>query len=293
MFSAVQRFVAEKVNVIAASSLALNHTLVAMDDTLPPPPPYEINQRELDQKTSQAVEASLSLVDGRDRASGSADADEWEYDEAAFEAAFQAALRLNQPDGGTSSADTAHKSDGYEKSVRPLSPKIDRKSPGPGPKERPSWYSEANLDGVSHSSSSSSTRPLSAAHSPPSHYPAPAHDEAPPPFQAEQPSYRGGESTPPSPLSSPPLANAPLQPLHAAYTRGRASSSSSQPHPHSFSPPPQRQAHRMGPRISNASASPAPRRLNFDPSVAYSSKPRNSASPHLEAGNPNPATFYK
>ncbi|KAF7965980.1 hypothetical protein HWV62_40547 [Athelia sp. TMB] len=262
---------------------------------VPPPPPYEVNQHEYDQKTQLAVEASLASNDGRDRASGSGDADEWEYDEAAFEAAFQAAVRINQHGGGTSYTDTAHKPEGYEKAHQPPPLDADRKSPAPSTtKERPSWYEEANVGGTSQSSSSSN-RPLSASatrQSIPSQYPPPPDDEAPPPFQAEQPAYHGNGSAPPSPLSSPPLANAPLQPLRAADNRGRPSSWSTQPHPHSFSPPPQRQAQRTGSRLLNASTSPAPQRLNFDPSIAYSNGSRNSASPRLEAGNANPAAFY-
>lgn len=255
-----------------------------MADIFPPPPPYEVNQREFDQKTSQAVEASLSLVDGRDRADRSTADEEWEYDEAAFEAAFQAALRLNAHGGGPQR---------QEKPVRPPSRQIDRKSSGHGEKERPSWYSEASFGGGSYTegSSSSSDRPGSVAPSSSSPYTSPSHDEAPPPFRAEE--YHGGESSPPSPLSSPPLANAPLQP-RLSDNRGRAATWAQQAHPHSFSPPPARQPQRlsMGPRVSSAPGSIPPQSLKFDPAVAYN-RLRNSGSPHLEAGNLNPSAFYK
>lgn len=280
--------------------------MAELDNLPPPPPPYEVNQREFDQKTSQAVEASLSLSDGRNQAGSSREADDWEYDEAAFEAAFQAAVRLRESEGGGSStvigqlSPSHHRSQSYEKSGRTTSPEIDTKSAEPKLKERPSWYADANFGDVSSQSSSSSFRPprsLAATPQPSSPYPPPSHEdhEAPPPFQAKQ-TYPSNESAPPSPLGSPPFPpHAPLQSLHAD-ARGRALSWAPQAHPHSFSPPPRRAPHRMGPR-ANIPVPPVTHgsqgRLNFDPSVAYTKPRLGSAPPSIEAQSLDPAAFYK
>jgi hypothetical protein len=128
-----------------------------------PPPAYEVSQQELDQKISAAYEASLSTVstgaDGNE--------DDWEYDEAAFEAAFSAAqanaARQTLLD---TSGSNAQQGEPYSTPVQPLQVKK-KDLPELRLKERPSWYVEAGLTGSpSHPTSSPGLLSPYQAHTP-------------------------------------------------------------------------------------------------------------------------------
>jgi len=178
--------------------------------------------------------------------------------------------------------------------VQPL--RIHKKTPSNSyvkPKERPSWYAEAQLgEGSSFrpiSSPSSPYEELSSSHSTSSRHqftidPDEENGTAPPPFEHEGPdldgppfeevvlAYDGSASPSPSPLTSPQLVEVPLpsRPLSPPSPLGEQihPSRPSQPRPYiprSF-PLPRRISHRMGPRPPARTQTP---HVGFDPSVAY------------------------
>ena len=208
-----------------------------MSELTSPPPPYEPSQQEFDQKTSLALEASASDIRQTPDSPGE---DVWEdYDEEAFEIAFQAAQAARQRQSEAESL-TAGPSDAtsltqssrrwsVEKVDHPITPtvqplRIHKKAPSSSyrAKEQPSWYAEAHLGGSSSfqplSSPSSLYEERHSSHATPSqHQFIPEHDEdnvtAPPPFEHQGPDLDGPPfeevvlayhaSAPPSPLSSP------------------------------------------------------------------------------------------
>jgi hypothetical protein len=301
-----------------------------------PPPPYETSQQEFDRKTAQALEVSNSISDAQPPSSSQAgDDDQWDnFDEAAFEAAFQAAVKQRESQGGSSSSGLSAGNPAYpstslnaEKWARPTSPivqplRIHKRAPSDTqPKERPSWFAEANLD------EGSAFQPLAGPpgsygpqSEPPQHEIPPEqdgdHSQAPPPFHSvnDPPfvevimAYHGNGSAPPSPLSpSSPSVHSPHpsrpqsrhipSPSSSPQPGFRMPSRSPHPHPHQpLSPPARRVQHRMSPRpvttFTPALETVSQPRMNFDHSVAYTRR-RDVASPSTEPLATNAAAFYK
>ncbi|KAJ3555833.1 hypothetical protein NM688_g2359 [Phlebia brevispora] len=209
----------------------------------PPPPAYEFCQQEFDQKISHALEASQN--DQPQQRSGNDDDGEWEvWDETIF-AAAAAGLTLSDANTSTpsnrasvsgsnpaptlrqssSSTGASSGSDCARAAIQPL--RIVKKN-SVKEKERPSWYTEAQLDREptppAAAESSSSSHLIASGQSSPRTSRTPEREPTPPPeftelgpdldgppyepYEAQGPpevtlSYTPGDSNPPSPLASP------------------------------------------------------------------------------------------
>lgn len=284
------------------------------DAYTPPPPPYEVSQQELDAKVSQALEVSLSLSHQHQHRAD----DQWEeWNEAAFDATFEAARRQRELENGESNARSLNEKrdrSGSQGGVQPL--RIHKKSDSlPKSNERSNWYDELNLGDASDLSqgASSSSAPR---HQVPSEDEEEDHTLAPPPFEPVGPnldgppfeevvlSYSGIASSPPSPLTSP-------QPTHSllpTHQQPQYRSPRSSPHPERpvspWSPQPQQpnshysMPYYMGsrPAISYIPSKPVVQpRMGFDPAVAYT-RPTGGfvTSPRpAEVRNIDATAFYK
>ena len=286
---------------------------------VPPPPPYEVSQQELDTKISHALDVSLSLSHQQQNRAD----DQWEeWDEAAFEATFDIARRQRELENGESNARSLNEKrdlSGSQGGVQPL--RIHKKSDSaPKLNEHSNWYSVVNLGDASpnlsqRASSSSSDGATAPHHQIPTEDEEEDHTLAPPPFEPVGPnldgppfeevvlSYNGITSCPPSPLTSPQSTHS-LLPTHRElqYRSPRSS-----PHPErpisSWLPQPQQpNSHysmphpRPRPATSYTPSKPVVQpRMGFDPSVAYT-KPAGGfvASPRpAEVRNVNATAFYK
>lgn len=300
------------------------------DAYVPPPPPYEASQQEFDTKISHALEVSLSLSDNQRQRQNHADEQWEEWDEAAFEAAFEVARRQRESQTGESNAGSSNEKrdrSGSQGGVQPLRI-LKRSDSAPKPKERPNWYEEANLGQASSSHSQRGSGSSSGGSSAP-HHQVPSDDEeedhtlAPPPFEPVGPNldgppfeevvlaYTSGASAPPSPLTSPQPTHSPLPSRRDSQYRSPRSSphperpvsswspQPQQPNSHYSTPPPARRGpHYMGPRPATSYAPTKPvnqPHMGFDPAVAYT-KPAGGpvpASRPAEVRNVNATAFYK
>ena len=298
----------------------------------PPPPPYETSQQEFDSKIVQVLEASPSIPDSQPARAEHGDS--WEnYDEAAFEAAYEAAARQRESQGGSSSAAvTAHpsKSLSTEKWVSPTSPSVQplqiHKTPSDAEsKKQPSWLLEANLaEGSAFQPLMSPSTPYgensSSRLEPPRRLAKHDEDRSQelPPFQSveltdEPPlvmmAYRGDSSAPPSPLSSsPPLVHTPypprpasrqIPPLSLSPQPGRIGSPPSHgPHARqSPQPPARRVPQSMSPRPLSSYTptvqTPSQPHMIFDHTVAYTKRHDDDAISPTDSRPANAAAFYK
>lgn len=281
----------------------------------PPPPAYEFCQQEFDQKVSHALEASQSEPQPR------FEDEEWEeWDEEKFAAAVASmsvgenaaagsstlpavpvASRSPPPAvSGNGKAKSEEPANEWQAEVRPL--RIAKKNTATRrEKERPSWYTEAQLGEqrrpTLHVSSGAVAAPATRIMSPPppiSAYPEERNSTPPPMFTAvdnslDGPPYEGvvmsyipGDSRPASPLHSPPPIAAPM-PFSAAHSAspplGRRSlpqppQANARPYTPSISPSARmQQQHQSLP----APARQLPQRASPRPSTTYSLKPPSFA----------------
>lgn len=273
-----------------------------------PPPAYEL-EHDYDRKISDALERSLAISQQAQPVSSMPlGKDEWEeWDEARFEAAA-AAARAREQGGNTEqlrSPNLHHLSEkerlarrdelqaqqqseyaSSSSSVAPVAEASRRLPTSPPAKERPSWYSEAQLDTPPAGSGSSGQSSQALPPTPQFHDVPPEeddHDEPLPPFAPVAPSLEGPpfEEVVMQPPRIPPVSNVdspPQSPLDSVDSDGP-----SEPQPYSPPPPSHRtssgRSRTVSPRQSQApsvprvasvpasSARPPP--MRFDPSVAY------------------------
>ena len=301
-------------------SPASSSIIVSMAEPyIPPPPPYQTSQQELDQKVSHVLLASFPIPNAQP---GANHTDDYQFDEVPFEAPYGAAARLRESQGASSnSRRSSDQPLGAEKRDHPASQnvqplRIHKKKPsGSQPKERPSWYTEADLDqGPVFQPLSGPSTPYNETGRRPAELPLPQllpdHNEdrarAPPPLHASPPfedvvmAYHGNGSAPPSPLSAPPSPSHSPHPSRppSRHADRTVSSRSPQPywsHPHQSLPPPARRVpQRMSPRPTTSYVPPmntvSQPHMTFDHNVAYTRRGDDTPVPTSE---PRAVAFYK